>query len=83
MTKEQLQESLCKREIKAKVLRIRKTDYEDYEVIFTRDLSYSISETELSERDMIVEPEEDALVDDLTDAISEIKRLLSEKAWYE
>lgn len=83
MTKEILQKELDKKEIKAKVLRVRKTDYEDYEVIFTRDLSYSISETELSQTECIIEPQEDCLVEDLIDAVSEIKRLLSKNAWYE
>ncbi len=83
MTKEILQKELDKKKIKAKVLRVRKTDSEDYEIIFTRDLNCSISESELTERDMIAEPEEDVLVDGLTDAVSEIKWLLSKKAWYE
>lgn len=83
MTKEILQKELDKKDIKAKVLRVRKTDYEDYEVIFTRDLSYSVSETELSQMECITEPQEDCLVEDLIDAVSDIKLLLSEKAWYE
>lgn len=83
MTKETLQAELDKNEIKAKVLRVRKTKYEDYEVIFTRDLNYSITESELSRVNFITEPQEDCLVEDLTDAVSEIRYLMSNKAWYE
>lgn len=82
MTKEILQAELDKKNIQAKVLLIRKTEFSDYEVIFTRDLNYSISETELSKRGSIAEPEEDALVEDLEDAVFQIKYFLSVDAWY-
>ena len=64
-------------------MHVEKTDYKDYEVIFTRDLNYSRPKSELSKHDVIIEPEEDVLVDDLTDAVLEIKRILSKRAWYE
>ena len=83
MTKETLQVELDKKNIKAKILHVEKTDYKDYEVIFTRDLNYSRPKSKLSKHDVIIEPEEDVLVDDLTDAVLEIKRILSKRAWYE
>lgn len=83
MTKEILQAELDEKNINAKVLRVRKTKREDYEVIFTRDLNYSISESELSQMKWITEPQEDCLVEDLTDAVSEIRYLMSNNAWYE
>ena len=44
MTKETLQVELDKKNIKAKILHVEKTDYKDYEVIFTRDLNYAVLE---------------------------------------
>lgn len=83
MTKELLQKELYNNGIKAKVLFVRKTDMDDYEVIFTRDLS---SHSELDHNfaeGFITEPEEDVLVEDLVDAVAEIKYRLSQPAWYE
>lgn len=82
MTKELLQKELDENGVKVKVLSVRKTEYGDYEVIFTRDLSYSEFNPN-SVADHITEPEEDELVDDLADAVAEIKYKLSQPAWYE
>lgn len=83
MTKEALQKELEQHGIKAKVLYVRKTEIGDYSVFFTRDLSYQISEFELSQREYIEKPIEDVLVEDLEDAKIEIKLMLQKKAWYE
>lgn len=80
--KTQLQNALDNNDINAKVLSVKKRGFWLYEIIFTRDLSYFPSEDELSGKN-IVEPQEDALVEDLTEAVSDIKRILSKRAWYE
>lgn len=83
MTKEQLQKELDKNNINAKVLGIRKNDYGDYEIIFTFDLQYSVSENEVINRDSIIEPEEDVLAEDLSDALAEIKYRLANQEYIE
>ena len=83
MTKELLQKEFDKQNIKVNILSVKKTNYGDFEVIFTRDSNYFISEEELLNRGNIVEPEEDELVDNLEDAIIEIKFKLSTKPWFE
>lgn len=82
MTKELLQKELDKNNVKAKILLVKKTRYNDYEVIYTRDLSYSISESELLKRGCLTAPEEDVLVTDIDEAFFMIRYSLSEKAWY-
>lgn len=84
MTKELLQKELDKNNVKVNILKIEVTDFEDYEIIFSRKLDYFISEKELDKNDgVIFEPQEDCLAEDLIEAVEEIKRLLSKKAWYE
>lgn len=82
MTKEELQTAIDKNEIKVKILIVKKTELDDYEIIFTRDLGYDVSSEELISRDNIREPEEDVLADNLEDAIIEIKYQLLKTAWY-
>ena len=82
MDKDLLQKELDSYGIKAKVLSVRETQRCDYEVIFTRDLSYSDFNPEIA-KNHITEPEEDVLVDDLVDAVTEIEYSLSQPAWYE
>lgn len=81
MTRELLQKELDNKEIKVKVLSVRKTEFNDYEVIFTRDLSYSDFNSKIALNN-ITEPEEDALVEDLEDAVFQIKCTLDHLAWY-
>lgn len=84
MTKELLQKELDKNNVKVNILKIEVTDFEDYEIIFSRKLDYFISEKELDKNDgVIFEPQEDCLAEDLIEAVEEIKRLLSKEAWYE
>lgn len=82
MTKEELQTAIDKNEIKVKILIVKKTELDDYEIIFTRDLGYDVSSEELISRENIREPEEDVLADNLEDAIIEIKYQLLKTAWY-
>lgn len=82
MTKEELQTAIDKNEIKVKILIVKKTELDDYEIIFTRDLGYDVSSEELISRDNIREPEEDVLADNLEDAVIEIKYQLLKTAWY-
>lgn len=82
MTKEELQTAIDKTEIEVKILLVKKTELDDYEIIFTRDLGYDVSSEELISRENIREPEEDVLADNLEDAIIEIKYQLLKTAWY-
>lgn len=52
-------------------------------VIYIEPLDYAVSEEEVIKRDGITEPEEDVIVDDLDEAVIEIKYQLSKNAWYE
>lgn len=70
MTKEILQNALNEKGIKAKVLSVKKTEFNDYEIIFTFDLNYEGR----IEYENIIEPEDDVLVEDLEDAVFEIER---------
>lgn len=80
MNKTILQNELNKRNINVKILLVEKTEFNDYEIIFTRDLSYK---TEIeSVKESITEPEEDVLAEDLEDAIFEIERTLAKEPWY-
>ena len=67
MNKENLQKALDEKNIPAKVLYVEKTEYNDYEVVYTFDLSYE--GRDYSNLDRIVEPEDDELVEDLEDAV--------------
>lgn len=72
MTKKKLQKALDEKGIKVKILHVEKTKFNDYWVVFTYDLSY---EGRISYKDVetITTPEEDALVEDMEDAITEIE----------
>ena len=61
MTKESLQTKCNEKDLKVKVLSVKKTDYEDYEVVYTFDMDYQGRD---SYEDYIVEPELDELVED-------------------
>ena len=66
MNKENLQKALNEKNIMAKVLYVRKTEYNDYEVIYTFDMDY---EGRDDYEDYIVEPEFDELVEDIEEAV--------------
>lgn len=67
MNKKDLQKALDEKNIPAKVLHIEKTKYDDYEVIYTFDLSYE--GRDYSDVQNIIEPEDDELVENLEDAV--------------
>lgn len=67
MNKQNLQKALDEKNIPAKVLHVEKTKYDDYEVVYTFDLSYE--GRDYSNLQRIVEPEDDELVEDLEDAV--------------
>lgn len=60
MTKESLQEKCNAQNLAVKILSVKKTKYEDYEVVYTFDMDYQGRD---SYEDYIVEPELDELVD--------------------
>lgn len=62
-----LQKALDEKNIPAKVLHVKKTKYDDYEVIYTFDLSYE--GRDYSNTDIIIEPEDDELVENIEDAV--------------
>jgi hypothetical protein len=66
MNKENLQKALDEKGIIAKVLYVQKTEYEDYEVVYTFDIDYQGRD---SYEDYIVEPELDELVEDIEEAV--------------
>lgn len=70
LTKEDLQKALDECEIKAKILCVQKTEYNDYEIVFTFALDYTGRD---NYSDCIIEPEEDILAEDIEDAVSQIK----------
>lgn len=61
MTKESLQTRCNEEELKIKILFVEKTEYENYEVIYTFDMGYQDRD---SYEDYIIEPELDELVED-------------------
>lgn len=67
MNKENLQKALDANNIPAKVLYVNKTQYDDYEVIYTFDLTYE--GRDYSQTAHIVTPEYDELVEDMEDAV--------------
>ena len=60
MTKESLQAKCNERNLEVKILSVKETKYEDYEVVYTFDMDYQGRD---SYEDYIVEPELDELVD--------------------
>ena len=66
MTKESLQTKCDEKNLKVKILSVKKTNFEDYEVIYTFDLDYQGRD---SYEDYIIEPELDELVEDENDFI--------------
>lgn len=66
MTKESLQTKCDEKNLKVKILSVKKTNFEDYEVIYTFDLDYQGRD---SYEDYIIEPELDELVEDEDDFI--------------
>jgi len=66
MTKESLQEKCNEKDLKVKILSVKKTEYNDYEVIYTFDMDYQGRD---SYEDYIIEPELDELVEDEDDFI--------------
>lgn len=66
MNKENLQKALDEKNIIAKVLYVKKTEYNDYEVVYTFDMDY---EGRDDYEDYIVEPELDELVEDIEEAV--------------
>ena len=67
MNTKDLQKALDEKNIPAKVLHVKKTNYDDYEVIYTFDLSYE--GRDYSNIESIIEPEDDELVENLEDAV--------------
>lgn len=63
MTKESLQNKCNEKDLKVKILHVKKTEYKDYEVIYTFDLNYQ-GRNYCENIDSIVEPELDELVED-------------------
>lgn len=61
MTKESLQTRCNEEELKIKILFVEKTEYENYEVIYTFNMGYQDRD---SYEDYIIEPELDELVED-------------------
>lgn len=61
MTKESLQAKCNETDLKVKILYVKKTKYEDYEVVYTFDMDYQGRD---SYDHHIVEPELDELVED-------------------
>lgn len=72
MTKENLQNALDDKKVPVKVLNIRPTKQDDYEVIYTFDLNYE--GRDYSNIDCIIEPEYDELVENIEDAVFMIER---------
>lgn len=66
MTKESLQEKCNEKDLKVKILSVKKTEYNDYEVIYTFDMDYQGRD---SYEDYLIEPELDELVEDEDDFI--------------
>lgn len=66
MTKESLQEKCNEKDLKVKVLSVKKTEYNDYEVIYTFDMDYQGRD---SYEDYLIEPELDELVENEDDFI--------------
>lgn len=67
MNKENLQQALNDNNIPAKVLYVKKTKYDDYEVIYTFDLNYE--GRDYSNLTAIISPELDELVTDIKEAV--------------
>ena len=61
MTRESLQAKCNENNLEIKILSVEKTEYEDYEVVYTFDLDYQGRD---SYEDYIIEPELDELVKD-------------------
>lgn len=61
MTKESLQAKCNAENLNVKILYVKETKYEDYEVIYTFDMDYQGRD---SYEDHIIEPELDELVED-------------------
>lgn len=72
MTKENLQAALNDKQVPVKVLNVRQTEQDDYEVIYTFDLDYE--GRDYSNIDCIIEPEYDELVENIEDAVFMIER---------
>ena len=67
MNKENLQKALDEKNIIAKVLYVQKTEYEDYEVVYTFDMEYQ--GRDYTNLECIIEPELDELVKDIEEAV--------------
>lgn len=67
MNKENLQKALDEKNITAKVLYVQKTEYEDYEVVYTFDMDYQ--GRDYTNLECIIEPELDELVEDIEEAV--------------
>ncbi len=61
MTKESLQKKCNESDLKVKILSVEKTEYDEYEVVYTFDMNY---QGRVSYKDFIIEPELDELVED-------------------
>lgn len=61
MTKESLQAKCNENNLEVKILSVKETEYEDYEVVYTFDMDYQGRD---SYEDCIIEPEFDELVKD-------------------
>ena len=67
MNKIDLQKALNEKNVPAKILYIKKTEYGDYEVVYTFDFNYD--GRDYSNLEFIIEPELDELVEDIEDAV--------------
>lgn len=61
MTRESLQTKCNEKGLEVKILSVKETEYEDYEVVYTFDMNYQGRD---SYDDYIIEPELDELVED-------------------
>lgn len=61
MTKESLQKKCNEKGLKVKILSVEKTEYGDYEIVYTFDMNYQGRD---SYENCIIEPELDELVKD-------------------
>lgn len=78
MTIEELQKRLCEMNVSAKILYLKKTEFGDYEIVYTNDLSYVPEETFPREY-IFADTEKDILAADYEEAIEFIKNPV--KTW--
>ena len=73
MTRESLQEYCNKQGLSVKILYVQPIEYNGYEVFYTLDINYIPIDRDYATTDYIIEPEDDALVDNEKDFVAEVK----------